>query len=278
MDNKEQIFTDDIPDVVATYKDNKIARPQLPHLHNRCEIYYNISGAKGYIVDKKVYPCQGHDLFIVPKAKVHKAIVTAEAEYHRCVISIDSRVIDYINLMPGTSRNLAWLDCVGDTVTPKINLDSETHEAILAFIDKYNSEDGELSRFAGLLELLDTLGSQFKISPMAEAIIPESLAIRSLIAIEDNFQNAKISDIAEKLYVNSGHLGKIFKAEFGLTISDYLIMRKIAEAKRLLYTGLSVKEACHLSGFGNYSNFIRTFKKIEGYPPGKFEINSEPIS
>ena len=129
-----------------------------------------------------------------------------------------------------------------------------------------------------MLKLLDTLGSQFKIAPMAEAIIPESLAIRSLIAIEDNFQNAKISDIAEKLYVNSGHLGKIFKAELGLTISDYLIMRKIAEAKRLLYTGLSVKEACHLSGFGNYSNFIRTFKKIEGYPPGKFEINSEPIS
>ena len=149
---------------------------------------------------------------------------------------------------------------------------------MLAFIDEYNSDESELSRFAKLLKFLDVLGRLFKSAPMAEAIIPESLAVRSLIAIEESFHNAKISDIAEKLYVNSGHLGKIFKSELGLTLSDYLIMRKIAEAKKLLYMGLSVKEACHLSGFGNYSNFIRTFKKIEGYPPGKFEIISEPIS
>jgi len=278
MGSKEQMFTADTPDVVAYYKVGEINRTKLPHLHNRYEIYYNISGAKGFIVDKKVYPCSGHDLFIVPKAKVHKAIVTVDGEYRRCVISIDSRVVDYINLMPGASRNLAWIDCIGDTITPKINLDGDTHDAMLAFIDEYNADDDELSRFARLLRLLGVLGSRFRSAPMAEAIIPESLAVRALIAIEDNFHDAKISDIAEKLYVNSGHLGKIFKAELGLTISDYLIMRKIAEAKRLLYMGLSVKEACHLSGFGNYSNFIRTFKKIEGYPPGKFEIISEPIS
>ena len=55
------------------------------------------------------------------------------------------------------------------------------------------------------------------------------------------------------------------------------IDRKIAEAKKYLYLGISVKEACFLSGFSDYSNFIRTFKNVEGCSPGKFDSLSKPL-
>ena len=35
----------------------------------------------------------------------------------------------------------------------------------------------------------------------------------------------------------------------------------------------SVKEACFLSGFKDYANFLRTFKKYEGYTPGEFDTD-----
>ncbi|MFR8976128.1 MAG: helix-turn-helix domain-containing protein, partial [Eubacteriales bacterium] len=69
----------------------------------------------------------------------------------------------------------------------------------------------------------------------------------------------------------------LFKEEFGLTPENYLIVRKIAEAKKYLYMGASVKEACFLSGFHNYSNFIRTFKNFEGYSPGNLEKLTDPL-
>lgn len=277
MDEATSLYVNSAPEIVAYRSIKQSVGIRVPHLHSRYEIYYNITGATGFIVDKKVYSCSGRDLFIIPKAKVHKAIVTPGSEYERCIVSIDSKIVDYINSMPHASRNLAWLDCVGDSLTAKVNPDEAMHEKILSFVENYNENSGELSKFALLLDFLEMIGGVFKSSPIATTMTHESLSVRALIAIEESFQNTKISDIAEKLYVTGGHLGKVFKAEMGMSISDYLILRKIAEAKKLLYMGLSVKEACHLSGFGNYSNFIRTFKNIEGYPPGKFEIISESI-
>ncbi|MBR2965444.1 MAG: AraC family transcriptional regulator [Clostridia bacterium] len=277
MDESTSLYVNSAPEIVAYRSVKQSVGIRVPHLHSRYEIYYNITGATGFIVDKKVYSCSGRDLFIIPKAKVHKAIVTPGSEYERCIVSIDSKIVDYINSMPHASRNLAWLDCVGDTLTAKVTPDDAMHEKILSFVEKYNANQGELSKFALLLDFLEAVGSVFKSSPIATTMTHESLSVRALIAIEESFQNTKIADIAERLYVTGGHLGKVFKSEMGMSISDYLILRKIAEAKKLLYMGLSVKEACHLSGFGNYSNFIRTFKNIEGYPPGKFEIISESI-
>lgn len=277
MDEATSLYVNSAPEIVAYRSIKQSVGIRVPHLHSRYEIYYNITGATGFIVDKKVYSCSGRDLFIIPKAKVHKAIVTPGSEYERCIVSIDSKIVDYINSMPHASRNLAWLDCVGDSLTAKVNPDEAMHEKILSFVENYNENSGELSKFALLLDFLEMIGGVFKSSPIATTMTHESLSVRALIAIEESFQNTKISDIAEKLYVTGGHLGKVFKAEMGMSISDYLILRKIAEAKKLLYMGLSVKEVCHLSGFGNYSNFIRTFKNIEGYPPGKFEIISESI-
>ena len=277
MDESTSLYVNSAPEIVAYRSIKQSVGIRVPHLHSRYEIYYNITGATGFIVDKRVYSCSGRDLFIIPKAKVHKAIVSPGAEYERCIISIDSKIVDYINSMPHASRNLAWLDCVGDTITAKVNPDEKMHKEILSFVKEYEKTAGELSKFALLLDFLEGIGGVFKSTLAAQTMTPESLAVRALIAIEESFQSAKISDVAERLYVTGGHLGKVFKAEMGMSISDYLILRKIAEAKKLLYMGLSVKEACHLSGFGNYSNFIRTFKNVEGYPPGKFEIISENI-
>ena len=50
----------------------------------------------------------------------------------------------------------------------------------------------------------------------------------------------------------------------------YILVRRVALAKSLLAQGYTVAETCHLSGFNDYSNFIRTFKKVTGATPGKF--------
>ena len=100
------------------------------------------------------------------------------------------------------------------------------------------------------------------------------LAIRE---IEKSFKDATVSGIASTLYINEDYITRLFKEETGLTLKNYITARKIAEAKKHLFLGESVKNACFLSGFKNYSNFIRTFKKYEGYPPGKLDNLTKPL-
>ena len=87
--------------------------------------------------------------------------------------------------------------------------------------------------------------------------------------IEKGFQNLTVSEVAELAHYNSDHLNRVFKSEMGVTVKHYLVLRKLAEAQKFLCMGKSVKEACSLSGFNNYSNFLRTFKKYMGYTPGE---------
>ena len=42
------------------------------HLHNEYEIYYNISGGKGFFIDEHYYECNPHDLFIIRKLHIHR--------------------------------------------------------------------------------------------------------------------------------------------------------------------------------------------------------------
>ena len=66
-------------------------------------------------------------------------------------------------------------------------------------------------------------------------------------------------------------MSHLFKRETGSTIFQYILVKRIAMAREFLSMGTSVAETCVQSGFGDYANFIRTFKKITGYSPGHFK-------
>ena len=277
MTEKLSIYRDRVPDTIVYHNKNERPAINVPHLHSGYEIYYNIYGAEGFFFDKKFYPCDGNDLFVIPKAQVHKAIVRPDTEYERCIVSIDSKIIASINSMPHLSSSLDWLDCVGDSLPGKVNLSPAQHDELMGYVTEYNNARDELKRFAVLVNILSFTGGFFKSAKPAKTIIPESIPWKAMLVIEENFRDIKIADIAKQLFVSDSYISKVFKEECGVTLSNYLIIRKIAEAKKYLYMGVSVKEVCFLSGFNNYSNFIRTFKKFEGYSPGNFEGLTEPI-
>ena len=277
MEEKFSIYQDAPSPVVVYHNKNERPYVDIPHLHSQYEIYYNIDGAKGFFADKRFFVCTGFDLFLVPQACVHKVLVSPGAIYERCILNINTKIIDAINATPHLNRPLSWL--VGTSFPQKVNLNDNEHCLFLSLMDRYNQQKNELMRYAALIHLLAYIGTFF--SPGRPAVqadaAPDSVAEKALVFIEEQFKTMKISELAETLFVNEHHLSRLFKDEFGITPANYLIIRKIAEAKKYLYMGASVKEACTLSGFGNYSNFIRTFKNFEGYSPGNLEKLTDPL-
>lgn len=278
MEEKISLYRDAPSPVIVYHNKNERPHVDVPHLHSQYEIYYNIDGAKGFFADKRFYDCTGFDLFAIPQACVHKVIVSRGAVYERCIINIDTKIIDAINAAPHMNRPLSWL--TGSPFPKKANLNEQEHEEFMNLIKQYHAQEShELKRYAALIGILAFIGGFFLPGRMASPAgsPPDSIAEKALVLIEDQFQDIKISEIAETLFVNESYFSKLFKEEFGLTPENYLIVRKIAEAKKYLYMGASVKEACFLSGFHNYSNFIRTFKNFEGYSPGNLEKLTDPL-
>jgi len=280
MNQQVSLYRDLEELAIVFYNKNILPHVNVPHLHSQYEFYYNIQGGDGLFADKKFFECTGHDLFLIPKTCVHKVLVPKDTYYERCIINIDSRLVDAINVTPSLNRPLLWLEGIGEPETKKVNLNSDQHETFMAMVESYNAfGQNELLQYAKLLEILAFLGEQFPIGKECKGDIRQATSIpeQALAVIEEDFKTIRISDISEKLYVNSSYLSTLFKEEYGITLEQYLIIRKIAEAKKYLYMGVPVNKACELSGFNDYSNFIRTFKKFEGCSPSNLRGLNAPL-
>lgn len=97
-----------------------------------------------------------------------------------------------------------------------------------------------------------------------------------LIEVSNYVQNhlsdpIKTNDIAASLYMGRSRLSTRFKEQTGLNLSDYVMSRKIGEAKRLLrYSEKPFISIAFYLGFSSQSHFTRVFKKYAGSTPSEY--------
>jgi len=95
--------------------------------------------------------------------------------------------------------------------------------------------------------------------------------IRSKHFIDSHFsENISLDEIARDAALSKFHFIRLFKKYYGQTPYQYLTGLRIAKAKELLQTGLSVSETCYRLGFSSLSSFTGFFKKIIGLTPHGF--------
>ena len=61
--------------------------------------------------------------------------------------------------------------------------------------------------------------------------------------------------------LSSYHMMRLFKQETGYTVGNYITEKRLIKARDLLSQGTCATQACYLSGFQNYSTFLRAYKK-----------------
>jgi two-component system response regulator YesN len=95
--------------------------------------------------------------------------------------------------------------------------------------------------------------------------------VRQLLDIVEAELDRDISlhQVADRLYVNSSYLSRLFKQETGKSFSAYVIERKMERAKAALLDGAKISEAAEMVGYHDGSYFTRVFRKYWGMTPGE---------
>jgi len=80
-------------------------------------------------------------------------------------------------------------------------------------------------------------------------------------------ENIKIGNIADIFNINRKYLARIFKAETGVSMKEYLINEKMRHASELLTSGYTVSEVAEMCGYSSASHFITMYRKKKGKTP-----------
>lgn len=80
-----------------------------------------------------------------------------------------------------------------------------------------------------------------------------------------------LDDLSERFFINKYYLTRIFREQFGMPISQYIMQLRITHAKRnLRFTALSMEEIAVECGLEDANYFSRVFRKVEGVSPGEY--------
>lgn len=278
LDNKRGYLKEDF--IFFHLKDKKKSEFEL-HYHDFDKIIIFISGKVTYLVEGKAYELRPWDILFVNKNEIHKPIIDSNVAYDRIIVWINSRF-----LKKHSSDNCNLQSCFEITYKQKYNL-LRLNSSFIRSIkyttfkledagksNEFGSQVLKNSLFIQLMVYLNRLVLGFEyVEQHNEAKYDKN--INDIINyINENLSgDLSLDTISEKFYLSKYYLMHRFKKQTGCTIHSYITQKRIIMANSLIKEGKTITEACIECGFGDYSSFIRAFKKLLGMTPKQYHNN-----
>ncbi len=255
------------------------------HYHNAYELFLFIGGKASMYYDEEYHPMNPGDLYIIPPNLPHGAACYDSKVYDRLVINVREDLLE--QLSTAQTDLSAFLQGNTEGKIKVVNLNTKAQKRLIQLVEEMpQEEEGEQAfgrdiemnaRAAILLVELNRFVSEFR-EQAGKKTRPKLVeSIVDYIA-EHLTEPITLEVLANQFFVTSKYISSVFHKNMGMTLREYIISKRVEYAKKLLSEGKNVSEACELSGFGDYSNFIRTFTLIAGISPGKYarqQVNEE---
>ena len=255
------------------------------HHHDFMKIVILIEGDLTYFIEGKSYILKPWDILLINENEIHKPVINPSKVYERIVIWINPKFLQNIKNLGADLSNCFTLSSQNKFNLIRLNMISL--ENIKNIINKIQSCDND-NEFASIL-LKDTLFIEFLIminrcyirssnNNTSDDVIYDKLVDDILDFINSNLtHNLSIDIIANKFFTSKYYLMRRFKAITGSSIHNYIVQKRLILAKSLINEGFSMSDACINSGFNDYSNFVRAFKKNYGVSPKHYFENKNSV-
>ena len=254
-------------------------QPDLEHYHDSCEIAYFIRADLKMFLKNRQYRVGDGEILFIGANEIHKWVYPP-MEYQRYVINFKESYIGDVLQALGAAGILAGIKGY-EVAKAKLNrrqqyeFETVCKELLAARVKRQETAGPKAVallklKLAQLLIMLDeALGqSQAEGSPGRS-----DRRVQTVIDyIDANYMNPiSLELLAKEFFLSKYYLLHAFKKATGFTIVEYLQLRRIIEAQRLLKdTADPVTDICFACGFNNIQHFCRVFKKIARSSPGKY--------
>ncbi|MDR2459275.1 MAG: DNA-binding response regulator [Deltaproteobacteria bacterium] len=89
-------------------------------------------------------------------------------------------------------------------------------------------------------------------------------------------EDINLDILVKNCYISQGHLSRIFKKYFNVSVMDYIHMRKVTLSKiYFLFTNHTVTEVAEYIGYNERSYFSKIFKKFERQTIQEYKLTKE---
>lgn len=262
------------------------------------EIVYVSEGEGKFVVNNQTYQVQQGDILIYNKGVIHEERSNPENPLKTYFCGVGQLYIEGVeegciiapHLVPviHTGRYLYKAESYISEIFEESNSQVLGYEIIcqnlltsliILILRIIRSENRELSSATPGNQGTSTSGN------FAPAVTPGNHATATATATTDTLgykikeyidknytTNISLNKIADRLYISPHYLSHIFKKETGYSPINYMINRRIGEAKKLLLTTeMNIQEIARFVGYDNANYFTMIFKKAMGVSPKKFK-------
>lgn len=270
-------------DIEVVRNAGRADRPRnLPHYHNAFEITYYWRGRAEFFVRDQTYAVEPGDVIFVNTFEIHNRIPSDRFAERTLLIFRPS----FLEATAGLPDVFAILDaelegCRHIKLPDALRADAE--RILPAMLAAYRGGGpyapvylrAYLTIFlTGIAEHLGTLRER-GFQPGGNA------RLRDLIRFIHEHLGARLTleDIARHFHTDRYYLCRYFKKHTGLSVMDYVNRMRVVNAEKLIVQNShSITDIGLMVGFGNITNFDRTFKRYTGISPREYRSRNVPRS
>ncbi len=275
--------------IYCCYKEEPIdSQIRFLHCHDGYEVLIMKAGDIAMQIEDHLISLHSGDILLIPPYVFHFARQQSSETYCRIVLNIKESAIQKLISRNEGYRHLT--DVFYQAADFRIHVDDSTllqllhlSQALQAATEDSSDRFGNDILMVSLLSVILVLLNRQRETSSEIPSVPTPAFSQSMPeVVKDIFhyvdQNLggrlSVAEIADRAHLNSVYLTRMFRQYTGLSLQQYIIEKKLAEAKRLLRNGQSPMDVCFACGFNNYSNFSRTFTNHVKISPRQYQENS----
>ena len=243
------------------------------HFHDNYEIYYLLSGERFYFIKDRTYRVEKGDLVFINKKDLHKTTDTGIPDHERILINfskafiLSSDPVLYDTMLYAFHHNYNLV---------RFSAEKQQHvEGLLTTMlqEAAQAQHGyEVFLRTYLMQLLTytTRHLEQNLAGAYQHPSPTHKRISEIVQYlnEHYMEDLSLPSVAERFFISTYHLARVFKETTGFTFVEYLNSVRIREAQRLLCESESkVMAIAEKVGFGSIAHFGRVFKEVTGTSP-----------
>ena len=252
-------------------------RPAMnnPHYHDNYELYFFLGDIMQYFLGSRVFNLKKYDLVVVDRLTYHRTQYSMSKDPVRINVTFGKNIVDGIEnseYRTILSKFLSTVNYIDGKNIDVIDIGA-SFEHLTYLCSK--KEQSPLLEYRKRHVLLDILFSLLDLGdrPSKYQRETENDDMTKIVEHINAFfnQEVNLAVVSEKFGISRFHLCRKFKEATGSCITDYVNMKRLTEAKKLLLdTDYSVNRISDLVGYNNTSYFIRIYKKTYGKSPGEY--------